>query len=87
MKPLQAFLVGVLLLPAIAQANTVSGGNYAALFDNLQIPPMFLLIGGLVLGFFVARKFPGILPKLFAPDTELADLKKQLADIQSKLAK
>lgn len=43
------------------------GMNFGGIFDNLSIPPLFLLIGGLVAGFFLARKFPGILPSLFAP--------------------
>lgn len=41
--------------------------DFNAILPNLQIGPIWLVAGGVVLGFFLARKFPNILPSFFAP--------------------
>ena len=48
--------------------------SYAGILDGLTIPPLFLLLGGVVLGFFLARKFPNVLPAMFKPASTEADL-------------
>lgn len=53
------------------------GQQVGALFDNITIPPLFLLLGGVVLGVFLARKFPNILPTLFAPKPDVKTLIKE----------
>ena len=54
--------------------------NFGGILDGVTIPPLFLLIGGVVLGFFLARKFPAILPSLFAPKPTDQDFARLVED-------
>ena len=55
---------------------------YEVIFPNLQAIPWGALIIAFLGGFFVARKFPAILPTIFQPQPSQADL---IAEIVKQL--
>lgn len=60
--------------------------EFGALFDKLEIAPLWLIIGGFAAGFFVARRFSSFMPDLFKPDTSAVDIRTELAALRKELA-
>lgn len=58
--------------------------TYDAIFPNLQAIPWGLILIAFAGGFFVARKFPALLPNLFQPQKSQAEL---IAEIVAELKK
>lgn len=63
-------------------------GDFGGILDGIQIGPIWLIVGGVVLGFFLARKFPAILPNVFAPAPSTDSLVDSIVDkVVNKLGK
>ncbi len=62
--------------------------GFGGLLDGIQIGPIWLILGGFVGGFIVARKFPALLPSFFAPSPSTDSMIDSIVDkVVEKLKK
>lgn len=54
--------------------------DFGGLLDGINIGPVWLILGGFIGGFIVARKFPALLPSFFAPTQSTASLVDQIVE-------